>query len=137
MTTSRDLQRDNLLSRALRVMNLRSEESGRTFWMFLSYAATSVGVLWLEAAASALFLEQYSADNLPLIYLSSTVLSIFLGFLYGLVQSIIPLRWVIVLVSVMMALPVLAFQQGLILPAGATIGGFVARSEERRVGKEC
>ena len=126
MTTSRDLQRDNLLSRALRVMNLRSEESGRTFWMFLSYAATSVGVLWLEATASALFLEQYSADNLPLIYLSSTVLSIFLGFLYGLVQSIIPLRWVIVLVSVMMALPVLAFQQGLILPAGATIGGFVA-----------
>ncbi|MCY7407714.1 MAG: hypothetical protein LH631_10145, partial [Alkalinema sp. CAN_BIN05] len=126
MTTSRDLQRDNLLSRALRVMNLRSEESGRTFWMFLSYAATSVGVLWLEATASALFLEQYSADKLPLIYLSSTVLSIFLGFLYGLVQSIIPLRWVIVLVSVMMALPVLAFQQGLILPAGATIGGFVA-----------
>ena len=126
MTTSRDLQRDNLLSRALRVMNLRSEESGRTFWMFLSYAATSVGVLWLEATASALFLEQYSADKLPLIYLSSTVLSIFLGFLYGLVQSIIPLRWVIVLVSVMMALPVLAFQQGLLLPAGATIGGFVA-----------
>ena len=107
-------------------MNLRSEEAGRTFWMFLSYAATSVGVLWLEATASALFLEQYSADKLPLIYLSSTVLSIFLGFLYGLVQTIIPLRWVIVLVSVMMALPVLAFQQGLILPAGATIGGFAA-----------
>ena len=126
MITSRDLQRENLLSRALRVMNLRSEEAGRTFWMFLSYAATSVGVLWLEATASALFLEQYSADKLPLIYLSSTILSIFLGFLYGLVQAIIPLRWVIVLVSVMMALPVLAFQQGLTLPAGATIGGFVA-----------
>lgn len=126
MTTSRDLQRDSLLSRALRVMNLRSEEAGRTFWMFLSYAATSVGVLWLEATASALFLEEYSADNLPLIYLSSTVLSIFLGFLYGLVQAIIPLRWVIVLVSVMMALPVLAFQQGLILPAGVMIGGFTA-----------
>ena len=126
MTTSQDFQRDSLLSRALRVMNLRSEEAGRTFWMFLSYAATSVGVLWLEATASALFLEQYSADKLPLIYLSSTVLSIFLGFLYGLVQAIIPLRWVIVLVSVMMALPVLVFQQGLILPAGATIGGFAA-----------
>ncbi len=126
MTTSPDLERDSLLSRALRVMNLRSEESGRTFWMFLSYAATSVGVLWLEATASALFLEQYSADNLPFIYLSSTVLSIFLGFLYGLVQSIIPLRWVIVLVSVMMALPVLAFQQGLMLPAGVTIVGFSA-----------
>lgn len=126
MITSPDLQRDSLLSRALRVMNLRSEEAGRTFWMFLSYAATSVGVLWLEATASALFLEQYSADKLPLIYLSSTILSIFLGFLYGLVQAIIPLRWVIVLVSVMMALPVLAFQQGLILPAGAMIGGFGA-----------
>ena len=126
MTTSRDLQQDNLLSWALRIMNLRSEEAGRTFWMFLSYAATSVGVLWLEATASALFLAEYSADNLPLIYLSSTVLSIFLGFLYGLVQSIIPLRWVIVLVSVMMALPVLAFQQGLILPVGPTIGGVAA-----------
>ena len=125
MTTSQDLQRDSLLSRALRVMNLRSEEAGRTFWMFMSYAATSVGILWLETTASALFLTEYGADNLPLIYLSSTVLSIFLGFLYGLVQSIIPMRWVIVLVSVMMALPVLAFQQRLILPREAVIGGFV------------
>jgi HEAT repeat protein len=107
-------------------MNLRSEESGRTFWMFLSYAATSVGILWLEATASALFLEHYSADNLPFIYLSSTVLSVFLGFLYSLVQSVLPLRWVIVLVSLLMAIPVFIFRQGLMLPAGAAIGGFVA-----------
>jgi HEAT repeat protein len=126
MAISRDLQRDSLLARTLRLMNLRTEESGRTFWMFLSYAATSVGVLWLEATASALFLEHFSADNLPFIYLSSTLLSIFLGFLYGLMQSIIPLRWVIVLVSLMMAIPVFLFRQGLMLPAGAAIGGFVA-----------
>ncbi len=126
MAISRDLQRDSLLARTLRFMNLRTEESGRTFWMFLSYAATSVGVLWLEATASALFLEHFSADNLPFIYLSSTLLSVFLGFLYGLMQSFIPLRWVIVLVSLMMAIPVFLFRQGLMLPAGVAIGGFVA-----------
>lgn len=126
MAISRDLQRDNLLAQTLRFMNLRAEESLRTFWMFLSYAATSIGVLWLEATASALFLEHFSADNLPFIYLSSTLLSIFLGFIYGLMQAIIPLRWVIVSVSLLMAIPVFLFQRGLMLPAGAAIGGFVA-----------
>ena len=84
--------KENLGTRLLRGINLRPGEGERTFWMFASYAATSVGVLWLEATASALFLERYKADNLPFIYLASTLISIFLGALYGRLQTLIPLR---------------------------------------------
>lgn len=105
--------KENLGTRLLRGINLRPGEGERTFWMFASYAATSVGVLWLEATASALFLERYKADNLPFIYLASTLISILLGALYGRLQTLIPLRWMIVCVGVLMALPMPLFLVGL------------------------
>ena len=40
----------------LRWLNLRPEESGRTFLMFAFYTLTSVGILWLEVSVAALFL---------------------------------------------------------------------------------
>ncbi len=89
--------------------------------MFLAYSAMSIGVLWLEAAATGLFLAEYGADRLPLIYLSSTLLSIFLGVIYSWIQTVLPLRWSLVLVSLLMAFPVLLFQQGLTLPADTPV----------------
>ncbi len=116
MATRRETAKEGLTARVLGALNLRPEESSRTFWMFLSYSAMSIGVLWLEAAATGLFLEAYGADKLPFIYLSSTLLSIFLGVIYSWIQTVLPLRWSLVLVSLLMAFPVLMFQRGLSLP---------------------
>jgi ATP/ADP translocase len=108
----------------LRWINLRPGEVERTLLMFAFYALTSVGVLWLEASAVGLFLEHYSANNLPYIYISSTVISFFLGIIYNWLQRIIPLRWVICGISFLMAAPLPLFLGGLDLPTGAAIAGF-------------
>lgn len=81
----------------------------------------SVGVLWLETAATGIFVAEYGTDRLPLIYLSSTLVSLFLGVIYAWVQSIVPLRWSLVLVSLLMAFPVLLFYQGLVLPPNTPV----------------
>jgi HEAT repeats len=97
----------------LRLMNLRPGETRRTFLMFTFYAITSIGVLWFEASSTGLFLENYGAKNLPWIYLASMVISSFFGLMYSWLQRFVPLRWVIVLVAVLMALPLPLFQLGL------------------------
>lgn len=106
-------------------INLRPEESERTLLMFAFYTATSIGLLWLEASAVGLFLEQYGADNLPIIYIASSGISVGLGFLYSWMQKHLPLRRVIVLIALLMTLPLLPFQQGLGFPAGVAISGIV------------
>ena len=125
---SRETTKEGLFARFLRGLNLRPEESNRTFWMFLGCSTMSVGVLWLETAATGIFVAEYGTDRLPLIYLSSTLVSIFLGVIYAWVQSIVPLRWSLVLVSLLMAFPVLLFYQGLVLPPDTPVlwmGGIV------------
>lgn len=96
--------------------NLRPEESDRTFLMFAFYTATSVGVLWLEVSVAALFLGEYGANSLPWIYIVSAGIGTSLGFAYSLLQKVLPLRRLIVLVAVLMALPLLLFRVGLVLP---------------------
>ena len=125
---SRETTKEGLFARFLRGLNLRPEESSRTFWMFLGCSTMSVGVLWLETAATGIFVAEYGTDRLPLIYLSSTIVSMFLGVIYAWVQSIVPLRWSLVLVSLLMAFPVFLFYQGLVLPPDTPVlwmGGIV------------
>ncbi|MEB3291578.1 MAG: Npt1/Npt2 family nucleotide transporter [Synechococcales bacterium] len=116
--------RESFGAKVLRWINLRPGEVERTFLMFAFYALTSVGVLWLEASAVGLFLEHYSANNLPYIYISSTVISFFLGIIYNWLQKIIPLRWVICGIAFLMAAPLPLFLGGLDLPKEAAIGVF-------------
>jgi hypothetical protein len=97
----------------LRWLNLRAEESERTLLMFTFYTATSIGILWLEVSAAALFLGDYGANSLPWIYIASAGIGTGLGFLYSWLQKILPLRRVIVLIAVLMALPLLFFRVGL------------------------
>ena len=128
MAISRETTKEGLFARFLRGLNLRPEESNRTFWMFLGCSTMSVGVLWLETAATGIFVAEYGTDRLPLIYLSSTLVSMFLGVIYAWVQSIVPLRWSLVLVSLLMAFPVFLFYQGLVLPPDTPVlwmGGIV------------
>ncbi len=100
--------------RLLKWVNLRPEESERTFFMFAFYAVTSIGLVWLEAITVALFLQQYGAeDGLPWIYIASAGIGSGLGFLYSQLQHRLPLRKVVVLAALLMALPLTLFWIGL------------------------
>ncbi len=107
----------------LRSINLRPEESKRTFVMFTFYTITSIGLMWLEASAVGLFLEQYGADALPKIYIASSGISVGLGFLYSWMQRFLPLRRVIVLIALLMTLPLILFYCGLSFPEVTLISG--------------
>mgnify|MGYP002777006815 CR=1 FL=1 len=96
----------------LRWVNLRSEEAERTFFMFAFYAATSIGLVWLEAITADLFLAQYKAEGLPWIYLISAGIGSALSFFYSQLQRFLPLRRVIVIIAALMALPLFFFWVG-------------------------
>jgi HEAT repeat protein len=98
----------------LRWVNLRTEESERTFLMLAFYTTTSIGLVWLEAITVALFLDAYSAEEgLPWIYIASAGIGSGLGFLYSQLQRVLPLRRVIVFTALLMAAPLLLFWLGL------------------------
>lgn len=65
--------------RILEWVNLRPEEGERTFLMFAFYTATSIGLLWFEYSTTALFLDQYGASWLPVIYMTSALIVAGLG----------------------------------------------------------
>ncbi|MBW4644488.1 MAG: MFS transporter [Goleter apudmare HA4340-LM2] len=94
-------------ARLLRWVNLRPEESERTWMMFAFYTTVSVGLRWSEDSTVALFLDEYGADPLPLVYIASAVMGIGLVFLYSWLQKIFPLRWVIVAIAPCMVAPLI------------------------------
>lgn len=106
----------------LRWANLRPEESERTLVMFIFYTVTSMGLVWFEASTVALFLQKYNAeDGLPWIYIASAGIGSGLGVLYSWLQRFLPLRRVIVIIALLMALPLIPFWLGLHGP-DTTIG---------------
>ncbi len=108
--------RGSIGNKFLRWINLRPEESERTLLMFAFYTFTSVGLLWLESSAVGLFLQEFGAEQLPIIYIASSGISVGLSVLYSWLQKLLPLRRVIVLVAFMMAFPLLLFQLGVNVP---------------------
>lgn len=94
-------------------VNLRPDEAGRTFLMFAFYTCMSVGLIWLEACAVALFLDRYGANSLAWIYIASSGIGSGLGFLYAWLQTVLPLRRVVVLIALLIAVPLLFFRVGL------------------------
>ncbi|UBF23894.1 MFS transporter [Kovacikia minuta CCNUW1] len=101
----------------LRWVNLRPEESERTFLMFAFYTTTSIGLVWLEASTIALFLQAYGAEEgLPWIYIASAGIGSGLGVLFTQLQRFLPLHRVIVMTAILMAAPLLLFWLGLGLP---------------------
>ncbi len=93
------------LPRFLQWVNLRPEESDRTWLMFAFYTTTSIGLRWSEDSTVALFLDKYGAKSLPLIYIASAVIGALLVFLYSYLQKIFPLRRVIVAIAPGMFVP--------------------------------
>lgn len=111
----------------LRIINVRPNETERTFLMFAFYTATSMGILWLEVCSAALFLEEYGADSLPWIYIFSAGIGFGLSFFYSWLQGFLPLRRVIVIIAVVMAAPILLFRWGLDVAALLPITVFAMR----------
>lgn len=97
----------------LRWLNLRPEESERTFLMFAFYTLSSVGVLWLEVSIAALFLRDYGSESLPWIYIASAAIGTGIGVIYSWLQKVLPLRHVLVLTAFLMALPLFVFRAGM------------------------
>lgn len=106
-------QRQTLKGWFLDLINLRPGEEERTLLMFAFYTATSMGILWLEVSSAALFLDAYGAANLPWIYIFSAGVGLGLSTIYSWLQRLFPLRWVIVVIALLMAAPVLLFRWGL------------------------
>ena len=114
MTISSPVQnRRGLRERLLDIINLRPDEQERTLLMFAFYTATSMGILWLEVSSAALFLGEYGAARLPWIYIFSAGVGLGMSVVYSWLQRILPLRWVIVLIALLMALPIPLFRWGL------------------------
>jgi HEAT repeat protein len=108
-----------ILARILLLVNLRPEESDRTWLMFSFYTLTSVGLRWSEDSTVALFLDKYGAKWLPLIYIASAFMGTTLVFFYSWLQRVFPLRWVIVAIAPCMFLPLLLLRVGLEIPTFA------------------
>ncbi|MGF1567815.1 MAG: MFS transporter [Nodosilinea sp.] len=102
--------------RWLELINLRPGEEERTLLMFAFYTTTSMGIVWLEVSSAALFLDAYGAANLPWIYIFSAGVGLGLSVVYSWLQRLFPLRRVIVIIALLMAVPILAFRWGLTLP---------------------
>lgn len=96
--------------KALQWVNLRPEEGERTLLMFAFYTATSVGWLWFEYSAVALFLDKYGAERLPLIYIVGALMVSGLGVLYSWLSSVLPMRSVLVAIALLTSLPLLLFR---------------------------
>ncbi|TVQ10357.1 MAG: MFS transporter [Leptolyngbya sp. DLM2.Bin27] len=103
----------SLRGRFLDLINLRPGDEERTLLMFAFYTATSMGILWLEVSSAALFLNKYGAASLPWIYVFSAGVGLGLSVVYSWLQRRLPLRWVIVIIALLMALPILGFRWGL------------------------
>jgi HEAT repeat protein len=123
--TNQFRKKEGFGDRFLRWINLREGEGKRTALMFAFYTTTSSGLVWLEACAIDLFLSQYGAATLPLIYIASSGIRIGLGLLYSWMQRFLPLRWVIVIIALVIAIPLPALWIGLGYPAGVEVAGFV------------
>lgn len=104
------------LARLLQWVNLRPEESERTWLMFAFYTTTSVGLRWSEDSTVALFLDEYGASSLPWIYIASAMIGILLVFLYSWLQKIFPLRKVIVAIAPSMFVPLVLMSWGMHVP---------------------
>lgn len=101
------------LQNIFKVLNLRTGEGYRTLLLFVFYTFMSMGIMWLEVSSAALFLDEYGADWLPLIYIFTALVGVSLGSIYSWLQRLMPLRQVIVLIALLMTLPIFLFRIGL------------------------
>lgn len=118
---------NNLFTRILPLVNLRPEESDRTWLLFSAYTLTSIGLRWSEDSTVALFLDKYGAQWLPFIYIASAGMGTVLVFFYSWLQRVLPLRRVIVLIPPGMFLVLVVLRFVLEIPTLMIVAVFLLR----------
>jgi hypothetical protein len=104
------LQTNPSLSRSgwlLRSINLREEESGRTFWLFGFVVLFAIGTTWFEAASVALFLGEHGAAALPWVYIATALLGTVVGAIVTALERLLSPRMLLIGMPLLMALPLL------------------------------
>lgn len=117
----------NLNEQILAIVNLRPEESKRTWLMLAFYTTTSVGLRWTEDSTVALFLGKYGASSLPLIYLASAFMGTLLVFFYSRLQKMFSLRYLVAYIGPCMFIPLVVLRVGLENPTFAVATVFLLR----------
>ena len=120
-------EKTGFLPRILHLINLRPEESDRTWLMFAFYTTTSIGLRWSEDSTVALFLDKYDVDSLPWIYIASAVTGAVLVFFYSWLQKIFSLRLVVIGTVPCMFAVLFLLRQGLEVSYAAVITIFLLR----------
>ena len=62
----------NFIKQILQWVNLREDESKRTFLLFIAYTSICVGLRWAERSTEAQLVYQSGVDYLPRFYIAST-----------------------------------------------------------------
>ncbi len=91
----------------LRSMNLRVEESGRTFWLFGFVVLFAIGTTWFEAGSVALFLGEHGAAALPWVYIATAVLGSGVGAVLTSLERWVSPRALLVGIPLLMTVPLL------------------------------
>jgi HEAT repeat protein len=91
----------------LRSINLRSEESGRTFWLFGFVVLFAIGTTWFEAGSVALFLGEHGAAALPWVYIATAVLGSCVGAMLTALERWVPPRALLIGIPLLMTVPLL------------------------------
>ncbi|AFZ01882.1 MFS transporter [Calothrix sp. PCC 6303] len=128
MTQNQELAlHHRIQTKLLASLNLRSEESDRTWLMLAFYTLTSIGLRWAEDSTVAMFIDQYGSRWLPWIYIASAMLGMLLVFLYSRLQKLFSLRWVIAFLAPCMLLPLVLLCLSLEYSSLAVISIFLLR----------
>jgi hypothetical protein len=114
-------------TKLLASLNLRPEESDRTWLMLAFYTLTSIGLRWAEDSTVAMFIDQYGSRWLPWIYIASAMLGMLLVFVYSRLQKLFSLRWVIALLAPCMLLPLVLLSLSLEYSSLAVVSIFLLR----------
>ena len=117
----------NFIKQILQWINLRQEESERTFLLFIAYTAICVGLRWAERSTEAQLVYQSGVDYLPRFYIASAIIGSGLVFFYSWLQRIFPLRTLIVALVPIMVVPLLILPGIMQVPGHQEITLFMLR----------
>ncbi|MDJ0617927.1 MAG: MFS transporter [Calothrix sp. MO_192.B10] len=123
----RSFSNKSIIKQILQWVNLRPEESERTFLLFVAYTLICVGLRWAERSTEAQLVYQSGVDYLPRFYMASAVIGSGLVFFYSWLQRIFPLRSLIVALAPMMVVPLLLFPVLLQIPGHQESTLFILR----------
>src|SRR5687768_4430816 len=97
-------------NRLLHLFNVRSDEAFLVTNLFWLQFFQGVGVAIFNTVAFALFLQRFDVLELPKVYLFAALMLWVSGFLYTKVEHALPLKKLVPIVIIFVAISILAFR---------------------------